>query len=75
MVQKYFTVITKVGLAKIAKAAAVGSKLQLSERAVGDGGGRDIEPSDAVAALVNEVYRGAVNRLEVDPKNSNQIIA
>lgn len=75
MVQKYFTVITKVGLAKIAKAAAVGSKLQLSEMAVGDGGGRDIEPSDAAAALVNEVYRGAVNRLEVDPKNSNQIIA
>lgn len=75
MVQKYFTVITKVGLAKIAKAAAVGSKLQLSEMAVGDGSGRDIEPSDAAAALVNEVYRGAVNRLEVDPKNSNQIIA
>ena len=74
MVQKYFTVITKVGLAKIAKAAAVGSKLQLSEMAVGDGGGRDIEPSDAAVALVNEVYRGAVNRLEVDPKNSNQII-
>lgn len=75
MVQKYFTVITKVGLAKIAKAAAVGSKLQLSEMAVGDGGGRDVEPSDIAAGLVNEVYRGAVNRLEVDPKNSNQIIA
>lgn len=75
MVQKYFTVITKVGLAKIAKAAAVGSKLQLSEIAVGDGSGRDIEPSDAAVALVHEVYRGAVNRLEVDPKNSNQIIA
>ena len=34
MTQKYFTVVTKVGLAKIANAAALGSKLQLSERSV-----------------------------------------
>ena len=75
MAQKYFTVVTKVGLAKIANAAALGSKLQLSEMAVGDGDGHDVEPSDTAVGLVNEVYRGGINRLEIDPNNSNQIIA
>ena len=75
MTQKYFTVVTKVGLAKIANAAALGSKLQLSEMAVGDGDGHDVEPSDTAVGLVHEVYRGGINRLEIDPNNSNQIIA
>ncbi|EGZ47741.1 phage tail-collar fiber domain-containing protein [Neisseria wadsworthii] len=75
MTQKYYTLLTNIGAARLANAAALGNKINLTEMAVGDGGGADVVPNAAARGLVREVYRGAVNSLEVDPKNTNQIIA
>ncbi|MFV2029821.1 phage tail protein, partial [Neisseria sp. S1] len=75
MTQKYYTIITTIGARKITNAAALGTQVNLTEMAVGDGGGRPITPVETDTALRREVYRGGINRLEVDVNNSNQIIA
>ncbi|MDO5058769.1 MAG: phage tail protein [Neisseria sp.] len=75
MTQQYFTLITRQGAAKLARAAAMGTRLNLTEMAVGDGGGKAVTPSENAAALTREVYRGGINHLETDPDNAAQIIA
>ena len=39
MSQTYYALLTAVGEAKLANAAALGTQLQISRMAVGDGGG------------------------------------
>lgn len=74
MKQKYFTTLTEVGLASLTKATVTGKPLLITHFAVGDGGGNnydpDIETLRNATQLINEVYRGAVNALQVDKKNS-----
>lgn len=73
MAQRFFTVVTQLGAAADANAKALGQNLQLSHYAVGDGGGVSYEPDAETlknaTSLVNEVYRGAINELRVDPNN------
>ena len=63
--KEFFSVLTKVGKAALANAAALGTTVTLTEMAVGDGGGADVSPEDGMTALVNEVYRAAINVLDV----------
>lgn len=72
---KYFVMLTNVGAAKLAKSAALGEKLEITQMAVGDGGGSLPTPDPAQTKLVNELRRGPINTLSVDPINTNQIIA
>ncbi|WP_372941434.1 phage tail protein [Shewanella sp.] len=73
MSQTYFTILTAAGAAAEANAKALGQTLQITQFAVGDGGGAsydpDVETLRASTELVNELYRGAVNELAVDPDN------
>lgn len=71
----YYAILTAVGEAKLANATALGTKLQLSKMAVGDGNGALPTPVRTQTALVRETYRADLNELKVDPINESQIIA
>lgn len=75
MSQQYYTLVTNIGAARIAKATALGTVVNLSQMAVGDGGGNPITPSATATALTREVYRASLNMLAVDENNQKQVIA
>lgn len=75
MTQKYYAIVTNLGAAKIANAAALGTKLNITQMAVGDGSGTLPTPNASQTKLVNEVRRAAINSLSVDEVNASQIIA
>ncbi|MDA5525000.1 phage tail protein, partial [Yersinia kristensenii] len=56
-------------------ATALGTRLEITQMAVGDGGGTLPTPNPAQTQLVNEQRRAALNMLTVDPVNTSQIIA
>ncbi|EIT2141580.1 phage tail protein [Salmonella enterica] len=72
---KFKTVITDYGKQRlIAAMSPGGTKLTLTQMAVGDGGGNPTNPDTTSTALVNEVWRAAVNSVSVDKTHSNIII-
>lgn len=75
MTQKYYAIVTNLGAAKIANAAALGTKLNITQMAVGDGSGTLPTPNASQTKLVNEVRRAAINTLSVDEVNASQVIA
>ncbi|ENF4354925.1 TPA: phage tail protein, partial [Escherichia coli] len=75
MSTKFYTLLTDIGAAKLASAAALGVPLKITYMAVGDGGGVLPTPDAKQTALVNEKRRAALNMLYIDPQNSSQIIA
>lgn len=74
MTTKYFAILTNQGAARLANAAALGTTLKITHMSVGDGGGKAVTPNPEQTTLINEVRRGAVNMLSIDPQNINQII-
>ncbi|EOY1421775.1 phage tail protein [Yersinia enterocolitica] len=75
MTAKFFALLTNIGAAKLANATALGTRLEITQMAVGDGGGTLPTPNPAQTQLVNEQRRAALNTLSVDPINTSQIIA
>lgn len=75
MTQKFYAIVTNLGAAKIANAAALGTKLNITQMAVGDGGGTLPTPNASQTKLVNEMRRAAINTLSIDPANASQVIA
>ncbi|EIH8328347.1 phage tail protein [Escherichia coli] len=75
MSTKFYTLLTDIGAAKLASAAALGVPLKITHMAVGDGGGTLPTPDAKQTALVNEKRRAALNMLYIYPQNSSQIIA
>lgn len=75
MSQTYYAILTAVGEAKLANASALGTQLQISRMAVGDGGGNLPTPIRTQTALIGERYRADLNTLQTDPVNASQIIA
>ncbi|GAB0553655.1 phage tail protein [Escherichia coli] len=75
MSTKFYTLLTDIGAAKLASAAALGVPLKITHMAVGDGGGTLPTPDAKQTALVNEKRRAALNMLYIDPQNSSQVIA
>ncbi|EQC2551774.1 phage tail protein [Enterobacter sichuanensis] len=75
MSAKFYTLLTDIGAAKLASAAALGVPLKITQMAVGDGGGLLPTPSAQQTALVAEKRRASLNMLYIDPQNSSQIIA
>ncbi|ELC4701173.1 phage tail protein [Salmonella enterica] len=72
---KFKTIITDYGKQRlIAAMSPGGTKLTLTQMAVGDGGGNPTTPDTTSTALVNEVWRAAVNSVSVDKTHSNIII-
>lgn len=60
----YQTIITNAGRAAIAACVATDTHLRIAQLAVGDGGGESVSPKAAQTALVNEVWRGDVGRVQ-----------
>ncbi|HFR1942174.1 TPA: phage tail protein [Shigella flexneri] len=76
MSTKFKTVITTAGAAKLAAATVPGGKkVNLSAMAVGDGNGKLPLPDAGQTKLVHEVWRHALNKVSVDNKNKNYIVA
>lgn len=75
MAVTYYAILTAVGAAKLANAAALGTTLQITQMAVGDGNGNVPVPDANRTTLVNEVRRAPLNQLKIDPSNASQIIA
>ncbi|CAI1967701.1 phage tail-collar fiber domain-containing protein [Serratia marcescens] len=75
MTAKYFALLTNVGAAKLANAAALGEKLEITAMAVGDANGTEPTPDPAQTKLVHECHRAPLNSLRVDPQNASQVIA
>ncbi|TXE33255.1 hypothetical protein FOT62_13875 [Serratia marcescens] len=75
MTAKYFALLTNVGAAKLANAAALGEKLDITAMAVGDANGTEPTPDPAQTKLVHERRRAPLNSLRVDPNNASQVIA
>ncbi|MEY0876711.1 phage tail protein, partial [Providencia manganoxydans] len=72
---KYFALLTKLGENLLAQATALGTKIELTHMAVGDGGGSLPTPDTNQTKLVKEQRRAAINTLFIDEKNKNQIVA
>ncbi|MGL4180237.1 phage tail protein [Enterobacter ludwigii] len=75
MSAKFYTLLTDIGAAKLANAAALGVPLKITQMAVGDGGGALPTPNAQQTKLVGEKRRAALNTLYIDPQNSSQVIA
>ncbi|EHW1126001.1 phage tail protein [Salmonella enterica subsp. enterica serovar Kinondoni] len=72
---KFKTIITDYGKQRlIAAMSPGGTKLTLTQMAVGDGGGNPTNPDTTSTTLVNEVWRAAVNSVTMDKKHPNIII-
>lgn len=74
MASTYFTVVTDSGTKKMLEALDKGKKLNITEFAVGDGGGRYYTPAMSATALRNEVWRGAVNACYISEESENLLI-
>lgn len=75
MTTKYFAILTSQGAARLANATALGTKLNITQMAVGDGNGTLPTPDAAQTKLINQRRIAPLNMLSVDPANASQIIA
>ena len=74
MTAKYFAILTNQGSARLANAAALGTRLNLTQMAVGDANGVLPTPDPAQTKLINQKRIAPLNLLAVDPDNTSQII-
>lgn len=72
---QFFAILTAIGEAKQANAAALGTSWTFAQMAVGDANGTDPIPSRTQTKLINERRRAPLNQVKVDPTNASVIIA
>lgn len=72
---EFYSILTTVGLAKIAAAQAGGDPVVLTEFAVGDSGGTYFDPVEGQVSLVNEVWRGDLSRLYTHAAHDSWVVA
>ncbi|GDP16350.1 phage side tail fiber protein [Escherichia coli] len=75
MTAKYYAILTNQGAERLANATMLGSKLNLTQMAVGDANGVLPTPNPAQTKLINQKRIAPLNLLNVDPNNQSQIIA
>ncbi|EDS2089704.1 phage tail protein [Salmonella enterica] len=75
MTVKYYAILTNQGAARLANATMLGSKLNLTQMAVGDANGVLPTPDAAQTKLINQKRIAPLNLLSIDPNNQSQIIA
>lgn len=71
--KQYFSIVTDIGNAAFANAAMTGTKVNITQFAVGDGNGNPVTPDPAMIGLVHEVWRGKIASAEVDSESPNII--
>ncbi|WP_430735377.1 phage tail protein [Halodesulfovibrio aestuarii] len=70
----FYTVVTDTGLQELGLATTQGQSFSLTQAVVGDGNGLAIIPNKGMETLVNEVWRGNVAGIKVDPDDPNTLI-
>lgn len=75
MTSKYYAILTSRGAARLANATMLGSKLNLTQMAVGDANGILPTPDPTQTRLINQKRIAPLNMLDIDPSNPGQIIA
>lgn len=70
----YYTLLTPVGLAKVANAQLTQSKVAISHIAVGDSNGTNYPPTGNETALKKEKWRGGISSIAIDTANPNWIV-
>ena len=73
MAEKFYTVVTDIGKAKIANSIGIGTKVDFVKMKVGDGGGKYYNPVETQSDLVNTVWEGSIGHVVVDEENPNWI--
>ncbi|MAY70781.1 MAG: hypothetical protein CME82_04910 [Halomonas sp.] len=71
---QFYTLLTDTGQAKIANAVALGTQIEITQMAVGDGGGNPVTPNSSATTLVNEVRRAPINAVQTDDDNPTWIV-
>ena len=69
----YYAILTDYGEAAFTKAVASGEPVNFAEMAVGDGAGIIPQPDRTRTGLVNEVYRGPLNRVVIADQSASVI--
>ncbi|MDV9710554.1 phage tail protein [Clostridioides difficile] len=72
--QKYYTILTKIGKASIANAAALGTKINLVKLQLGDGAGKEYNPTEEQTELKKVVWECSISNVKVDKDNPNWIV-
>lgn len=73
MAEKFYSILTNIGKAKVANSIGLGTKINFAKMKVGDGGGSYYEPTESQTDLKNVVWEGNINHVTVDEKNPNWI--
>lgn len=73
MENQYGTILTAQGKALMAACILNGSRLDLTQAAVGDGGGSCYQPDPGQTALKRETWRGAIAAAQINPAQPNMI--
>lgn len=69
----YGTLVTDVGVTLITAATMEGKKVNITQLAVGDGGGAYYQPVPYMTALKKENWRGAINSVAINEQSPNMI--
>ena len=73
MAEKFYSILTEIGQAKVANAIAIGNKINFAKMKVGDGGGSYYDPTENQTELKNVVWEGNINQVSEDDDNPNWI--
>ncbi|NFL87459.1 phage tail protein [Clostridium botulinum] len=73
MVEKFYSILTNIGKAKVANSIGLGTKINFAKMKIGDGRGTYYEPTESQTDLKNVVWEGNINHVTVDEKNPNWI--
>ena len=71
--EKFYSLVTKVGQAKISNAISFGNKINFTKMKLGDGNGSYYEATEDQTDLENEVYEVNISSVSVDDENPNWI--
>lgn len=74
MAENFYTILTKVGQAKIANATALGTKVNFTTLKAGDSNGSYYNPTETQQNLVHTVWQGNINSIRVDAENPSWLI-
>lgn len=75
MAEQYYSILTNRGKELEAASSASGTPVIIKDFVIGDGNGRAVAPDPAQTALVREVYRRAISKLDVSQEQPNQWVA
>ena len=74
MAEQFYTILTAIGKAKIANATALGNKVNFTTLKIGDSNGKYYNPTETQEDLINPVWQGNINSINVDENNPSWIV-